>query len=233
MCHNTFFRESKYRDFSVPCSVCGTSVGGFGVDAWTWAQGQKTNPGDAESRQVDNMVLAASGGSRIRSGSSCTIYFEVDGITITPAMGQEPERLSYAEVVALQITGSTTRRNAGVIGGGFGLEGMAEGMMMAGVINMLSTRKEMYSVLRIATTSSEYVLVSHSVDHGVLNMMLTPVHPRIRTAQAKPAVSVNPAAPSATTSVADELTKLAKLRDDGVLTLTEFEQEKARLLRRV
>jgi hypothetical protein len=36
--------------------------------------------------------------------------------------------------------------------------------------------------------------------------------------------------PSATASVADELIKLANLRDSGVLTVEEFEMQKARLL---
>nr|WP_265566398.1 SHOCT domain-containing protein [Streptomyces hygroscopicus] len=41
-----------------------------------------------------------------------------------------------------------------------------------------------------------------------------------------------PQAPVATrpTSLADELTKLAALRDQGILSATEFEQQKARLL---
>lgn len=38
------------------------------------------------------------------------------------------------------------------------------------------------------------------------------------------------AAPAPAVSVADELTKLATLRDTGVLTATEFEEQKARLL---
>src|SRR3546814_7928119 len=41
----------------------------------------------------------------------------------------------------------------------------------------------------------------------------------------------HPGASPAPASVADELTKLANLRDLGILTLEEFAQQKARLLR--
>lgn len=45
-----------------------------------------------------------------------------------------------------------------------------------------------------------------------------------------PAAPVQQAAPAPTASVADELAKLVSLRDQGALTETEFEQQKARLL---
>jgi Short C-terminal domain len=45
-----------------------------------------------------------------------------------------------------------------------------------------------------------------------------------------PARSAPAASAPATTSVADELTKLAGLRDAGVLSPDEFEAQKARLL---
>ncbi|PIM72746.1 hypothetical protein CTU88_11270 [Streptomyces sp. JV178] len=49
----------------------------------------------------------------------------------------------------------------------------------------------------------------------------------------RPADAATPApltAPAPTASVADELAKLISLRDKGVLSETEFEQQKARLL---
>lgn len=45
-----------------------------------------------------------------------------------------------------------------------------------------------------------------------------------------PSPAGGPSAPSSVLSVADELRKLAQLRDEGVLTEMEFQQQKARLL---
>jgi len=55
---------------------------------------------------------------------------------------------------------------------------------------------------------------------------LTEVQWRAQTSVAKP-----PAAPVAPVSTADELTKLAALRDSGHLSAEEFDQQKARILR--
>ncbi|MEU2587216.1 SHOCT domain-containing protein [Streptomyces avermitilis] len=54
----------------------------------------------------------------------------------------------------------------------------------------------------------------------------------VRPAAGKPAPPLPAFAPAAAPSVADELAKLAALRDQGALTHTEFEQQKARLLGR-
>ena len=59
-------------------------------------------------------------------------------------------------------------------------------------------------------------------------MVLTPGQPRIRREQAAP--QPPPVSPVSASSIADELTKLAKLGDDGVLDDAEFASAKARLL---
>jgi len=170
-----------------------------------------------------DFTLRAAAGTRIPIGSSCVIDFSADGTRITSS-GVE-EFVPYADITALQIRGSTTHSNAGVFGGGFGVAGAAEGMLAASVINSLTSKTTTYSLVRIAARAAEYVFVSHVVDSGSLDMMLTPVQFRIRQAQA--AASSPPAAAS---SVADELAKLAQLRDAGVLSDAEFSAAKARLL---
>jgi hypothetical protein len=57
------------------------------------------------------------------------------------------------------------------------------------------------------------------------------LHATERAAEAAEALARQPTAPKATQpSVADELTKLAALRDKGVLTEAEFDAQKKRLL---
>jgi hypothetical protein len=167
-----------------------------------------------------DFTLAAGGGTRIPVGSSCVIDFVSSGMRI--AGGGVEESVPYHDVHALQVSGSTTRSSAGVFGGGFGVAGAAEGILAASVINSLTSSTKVFSLVRIAARSAEYVLVSTTVDSGALNMMLTPVQLRIRQAQAQ--------SPAATTSVADELTKLAQLRDAGALSDAEFGAAKTRLL---
>lgn len=178
---------------------------------------------DADRRVLRDFTLPASAGTRIPIGSSCVIDFSGDGTRLTSS-GVE-EFVPYADIHALQISGSTTHSNAGVFGGGFGVAGAAEGMLAASVINSLTSQTTTYSLVRLAAKAAEYVFVSQRIDSGSLNMMLTPVQFRIRQAQASAS-----SPPTAAASVADELAKLAQLRDAGVLSEAEFTAAKARLL---
>jgi hypothetical protein len=202
----------------VACPRC-DSTGAISVPVAEWVAGKD------ERRVISDFTLAASGGTSIPDDSPCIIGFSTSGLVIDAPNRQD--RLTYEEIQAVQVSGSTTTTSAGVWGGGFGLEGAAEGMLVASVINAVTRRTKRYAVLRIAASSAEYVFVSHSVDSNALQMTLTPVVFRIRQAQASPPTT---AAPAASGRVADELRKLAKLRDEAVLNDAEFAAAKARLL---
>ena len=136
------------------------------------------------------------------------------------------EFVAYSDIHALQITGSTSTAGGGVIGGGFGVAGAAEGMLAASVLNALTKSTTIYSVVRVAARAAEYVFVSHKIESSVLSMMLTPVQFRIRQAQLPDRAATLPVS----SSIADELTKLANLREQGILSDSEFVAAKARLL---
>jgi hypothetical protein len=76
--------------------------------------------------------------------------------------------------------------------------------------------------------------VSYSVDSSALELSLTPVQLRVRQARDTPKPPQAQAQPQAPTnaglSVAEEVRKLAALRDEGLLTEGEFVAAKARLL---
>ncbi|MHB8488476.1 MAG: SHOCT domain-containing protein [Candidatus Dormibacteria bacterium] len=229
-CRGAFQRPTEHRQYDIRCIHCGySSLYVSTLTAWEWvsewsARGLSPTASmvgaDPDRRVLHDFTLAASGGSRIPNGSRCVVDCGADGVRISAAAIEEI--IPYADIHALQITGSTTRSSAGVFGGGFGVVGAVEGMLAASVINSLTSSTKVFSLVRIAARSAEYVCVSNTVDSGSLNMLMTPVQLRIRQAQATP--------PGATSSVADELTKLAELRDRGVLSETEFAAAKTRLL---
>lgn len=201
---------------ATPCPQCG-SDNSIAASVWQLvAQG-----GDRARRVLDNFTLDAAGGTSIPTAEPCLIDFSSSELTIH-APGAE-ETVPYSDVTALQVSGSTTETSAGLWGGGFGVVGAAEGILAAAVINSLTHRTKVFTVLRIVTRSAEYVFSSTKADSSRLQMELTPVQVRIRSAQTA-------GLPPTRTSVADELVKLAKLRDDGALTDAEFARAKARLL---
>ena len=177
---------------------------------------------------LKNFALAAAGGTGIRIGSRCWIEFFTDKVVID-CFGSDVEDVPYHTIEELQVSGSTIRSNAGVFGGGFGIIGAVEGVLAATVINRLTTRTRQYAVLRIVTNSAEYVFASNADDGSALALALTSVQVAIR--KARQANGTTPSAPRPSpVSVADELAKLAHLRDAGILTDDEFANAKARLL---
>ena len=178
---------------------------------------------------VRELTLAGAGGTRIPVGAQCDICFTDTDIVIASAL--EVDRIAYAKVDAVQVSGSTVQKDAGVWGGGFGIVGAAEGMLAASVINRLTRRTKRYAILRIASFDAEYVFASQRFDGRALAMPLTPVQLRIKQEKAKAASLNAPAAHTSQISLADELAKLNQLRKEGVLTDGEFDTAKAILLR--
>lgn len=201
---------------ATPCPHCG-SDDSSAASVWQLvAQG-----GDRARRLLDNFTLDAAGGTSIPASEPCLIDFASSQLTIHSPSAEET--VPYSEVTALQVSGSNTETSAGLWGGGFGVVGAAEGILAAAVINSLTRRTKVFTVLRIVTRSAEYVFSSTKLDSSRLQMELTPVQVRIRSAQAA-------GLPATRASVADELVKLVNLRDDGALTDEEFARAKARLL---
>ena len=92
--------------------------------------------------------------------------------------------------------------------------------------------KALERTLRISGNGTDLAVVS--VNHGVAERIEKWFrrHPSFRAAGGRQAGVPAPAAVQVPDSrlIADELTKLAQLRDQGVLTPAEFEQQKRRLL---
>ena len=173
-----------------------------------------TGSGSSSSRIVlKDFILAAAGGTTIPIGSPCWIGFLSDRVTIDT--WHEREYAPYDTIQALQVSGSTVKTNIGVWGGGFGIIGAVEGMLAAKVVNTLTSRPRQYAVLRIVTGSAEYVFSSGSYDGSALSLTLTPVQVEIRKAQQARSASLT-APQSSPGSLADELMKLARLRDEGM-----------------
>lgn len=235
LCDYHFQRPHEDRKRRTLCPNCNTAVGW--IMAWDWLKAfraQEALPvsmtGDPDRRVVTGFGLAAAGGTTIPIGIACRLDFTANGVLISTLAGQQ-DHLPYQQIVALQVTGSTTTTSAHMVGGGFGPVGAAEGILAASVVNSLTRTTRTYCVIRLAATTAEYVFSSTTVEANSLTMKLTPVQLRIRQASsARENGQRQTATPAA--GIADELQKLAGLRDSGILSDAEFATAKARLLER-
>jgi len=132
----------------------------------------------------------------------------------------------YEDIEAVEITGpGAVTRGGGMIGGGFGVTGALEGMAIASIINALTTRTTVKTVLRIESREAELFLLNSVHEPDALRVMLSPVFGRLkRVARNQPVL------PGESTDPVERLTRLAALVEKGLFTRAEFERLKARLL---
>lgn len=81
------------------------------------------------------------------------------------------------ELRALEITGpGTVTSGGGFMGGGFGLEGAAAGMAIAGVLNAVTSKKQTATYLRIEIEAGELFLHCPAFEPLTLRILLSPVY---------------------------------------------------------
>jgi hypothetical protein len=115
------------------------------------------------------------------------------------------------------------KEGGGFLGGGFGLEGAAEGMAVAGILNALTTRTTINTVVSVAWRDAEVFFHTDADVPQAIRMRLSPLFVGIDAFRTQK---------SEAPSVADEIAKLARLRSEGALTDDEFAVLKSRLINR-
>ncbi len=140
-------------------------------------------------------------------------------------------RMPYAAQFAIELSGpGRFTTGGGFVGGGVGLEGAAEGMAIAGVLNALTTRTRVESV--IAVLSDEYEGFFLCREHGLdeLRRLLAPVFLRARRNDVGPVNLESAHSAWAGPDLVAELERLAALHQAGALSDDEFIRAKSQAL---
>jgi predicted RNA-binding Zn-ribbon protein involved in translation (DUF1610 family) len=97
---------------------------------------------DARRRRIDGSILSATGVSGLTTGGG-TVLFDRESVVVMIADMTRRIKLGYADITSLQIGGRgdvATTAGGGWSGGGFGAKGIAEGVIVASVLNSLTTK---------------------------------------------------------------------------------------------
>ena len=138
----------------------------------------------------------------------------------------------YSRVEDVEIGGpGLVRSGGGFTGGGFGLGGAIEGMTIAAVLNAMTTRTSITTVVRIQATDCELFLLHTKLTPDRLRIDMSRTLSVIRAvrageATARPSSETRPVSPSPV----EELAKLADMLEKGLLTREEFDLIKAKIL---
>lgn len=132
--------------------------------------------------------------------------------------------IAFDEINEIEISGpGKVTSTAGVIGGGFGLEGFLQGAVAAAIINAATTKSSVNTFVRVLSTTGEVYLHSSSVEPLQLKMQLSPIFVRLSN-RSKITNS------STGRNVASELEKIRELFQSGILSQSEFETAKRKIL---
>lgn len=201
---------------------------------------ERARASDSASQNGGKRLLATVGsclvlgghGLRVRNGQSLDLVFGPDQLELQDrANGRICARIHYAQISALEIGGPGEQTSGGgFIGGGFGLEGMVEGMLIATALNLLTTRSTVTTVVCLRIPDGELFMQTSSATPDALRIRLSPVFTRLRQIEAANTRRLTSAAQSGPIDIADQLSRLADLRQRGMLTDQEYTAAKQKVL---
>jgi hypothetical protein len=159
-------------------------------------------------------------------GTSVAVGVCRDRLTVASVPFRPPLReIPYERITAFDFQGGARTRGGGFIGGGFGFEGAAKGILAATVLNTLTMRTEVNSVVRISAIDGEIYLHHGGILPEMLRTAFGPAVNAVSARSSRPNTDARPMDP------VDRLDKLAKLREAGTLTQEEFDAAKAKIIR--
>jgi hypothetical protein len=152
--------------------------------------------------------------------------FLEDGLLMR-APGKYNVTVPYSDVTTIEIGGPGERKSGGgFFGGGFGLAGAAEGILVATALNLLTTKTSIRTVICLQTSNAELFAHNGDLTPDALRMQLSPVFTLLRQRTAASATAPG----EELTNTVDRLSKLAELLDRGLIDDAEFRRLKSELL---
>jgi len=168
----------------------------------------------------------------LKPRSQCSVVFLFDRIEFVSILGGETiGSISYQQVRLLEFGGPGLQvSGGGFAGGGFGLAGFAIGVATAGVLNQVTKKTSIQTVVKIGFSAGDGVaelmfVTSVDTPQG-LDKTLKPI--TLQLAENTRAAGATPA-PSQTDKVT-RLKELSELKELGVIDEDEFARLKSEIL---
>lgn len=134
---------------------------------------------DSLAVQLTECAVLGASSFPFSAGDAIKIGFYENYVTCT---GHDTlARFHLSEVVDLAIAGpGTVTKGGGFIGGGFGVEGALEGMVIAGILNRLTTETKIHTFLTMTTNWGELHVHYGLMEPASLRVYLSDVFVRMR-----------------------------------------------------
>lgn len=173
--------------------------------------------GDTDDPSIRCTYLGGSGTSLVK-GDVCLVVFGKDTVNIMSGAKRIDIKLNQLTALKLEGPGRVTT-NAGVMGGGFGLEGAALGIGAAALLNTLTTKTKTNTIVYLAWPDAELFLHTSKYNLDEARLLLS------RTFIATQSINDNGGI-----DLASQLERLASLKNSGALTDEEYSLAKSKLI---
>lgn len=173
---------------------------------------------DADGVSVRCTFLGGSGVTSLIAGYVCLVTFGNDAISIVSSAQKIDIKLAQLTELKLEGPGRVTT-SAGMIGGGFGLEGALLGIGAATLLNALTTNTTTNTILYLAWPGAELFLHTSEYSPDEARLVLSHAFTAVQS------IKNNDGG-----DLASQLERLGALRGSGSLTDEEYRLGKAKLL---
>jgi hypothetical protein len=199
-----------------------------GVYAELHRRGLGLPDGDPDRRALLGCHLIAGSGGHLGLNPLCNLLFDRAALTITATDSGATLRIPYTDIQDLEVAGpGAVTRGGGFIGRGRGVTGAPDGLLAAQVLNALTTRTTIQTLIRVAFRGGELIFSWDRKTPAQVRLDLSPVFARIASAHEQLHRSRIASTPS---TLAEQLQKIAELRAAGHLTEEEFAVAKSKIL---
>jgi hypothetical protein len=124
------------------------------------------------TRTLSGLVLGGAG-VPVASGVRIDVTLERTGLTM--AAHDEVIRWAWSDVIAISIRGpGKVTSGGGFIGGGFGVDGAVVGIATASLLNALTTRTSILTIVQLDFTDGELFLHTDAAEPEALRISLSP-----------------------------------------------------------
>lgn len=191
-------------------------------------QGVRLGTDDRDLRVLLGCTVIGGYGHEMPAGTRVNVRFERDVVRFVVPGGGASD-IPYRDVAGLEIEGRGAIRSGGVfVGGGFGAQAAVEGMLAASVLNSLTAKTKIETIIGLRTDSWQVFLFWDRATPDALRRDLAPTFARLNAAHQ---ALDSQAAATSVTNMAAELATLDKLHKAGSLSTAEFAEAKKRLIR--
>lgn len=135
---------------------------------------------DFQPIRLRKCVVVGGCGFALDPGEEIDLFFEPGKLSLVLDYA-EAESLLYPEILELRVSGpGTVTSGGGFIGGGFGVESAIEGIAVASVLNLLTTRSKIHTYIALSSVRGDLHLHYAAMEPAALAIALSPVLTSLR-----------------------------------------------------